>query len=461
MWSSLSTLLGLPILALISIPLILSAWVTISAALFALILRLSVVCIELFCGLVMHFFSVPTSPTSSLLTFTASEPTTPAAGRSRRNSSQTTTHPRKINDSLTSWVIGTSLDDPSNRKMNSYARSMIEAHNLSTPTPVYRVPISGDERRDFESVGGWRSYRTSKTCSSHTPHEKATGSTSSSSTHSTRGDVDPDVDIDADERAWLSLNNRLEFPSHLITLCTSVHAGSTLNSPESADWRNGRSNFHSLTGAAGSQGVYSGKQQNGSRHHHRSLTTSSLTTSDRRTGTGLSLALSTRPGNAPVHSREYGHSMLSSTPGLTAPFMTPQPYARLDSNSHSQSRFPPRAFPANSAPFTGSHPSSSGDGLGHSFGSNSSGGSFANGGGGGYFSLRRPGSSGSHILSGRVSPSASGYNTPGIGPSAEERDASSVGLARLMAHYTTSPRYRRQSISGPNSRGHAAWDRAG
>jgi hypothetical protein len=362
MWSSLSTLLGLPILALISIPLILSAWVTISAALFALILRLSVVCIELFCGLVMHFFSVPTSPTSSLLTFTASEPTTPAAGRSRRNSSQTTTHPRKINDSLTSWVIGTSLDDPSNRKMNSYARSMIEAHNLSTPTPVYRVPISGDERRDFEGVGGWRSYRTSKTCSSHTPHEKATGSTSSSSTHSTRGDVDPDVDIDADERAWLSLNNRLEFPSHLITLCTSVHAGSTLNSPESADWRNGRSNFHSLTGAAGSQGVYSGKQQNGSRHHHRSLTTSSLTTSDRRTGTGLSLALSTRPGNAPVHSREYGHSMLSSTPGLTAPFMTPQPYARLDSNSHSQSRFPPRAFPANSAPFTGSHPSSSGDG---------------------------------------------------------------------------------------------------
>ncbi|KAJ5696697.1 hypothetical protein N7536_007109 [Penicillium majusculum] len=460
MWPSISTLLALPILGLISIPLILSAWVTISAALFALLLRLSVVCIELFYGLVMHFFSVPTSSTSSLLTFAASEPTTPAAGRSRRNSSQTTTHPRKTNDPLNSWGIGTSLDDPANRKRNSYARSMIEAHNLSTQTPVYSLPISGDERRDFEGVGGWRSYRTSKTRSLNTPHEKATSSTSSSSTNST-GDVDPDADIDADERAWLSLNNRLELPSQLVTLCTSVHAGSTLTSPESADWRNGRSNFQSRTGATGSQDIYPEKQKDGSRHHHRSLTTSSLTTSDRRTGTGLSIALSTRPDNVAVHSREYGQSMLSSTARPTAPFMTPQPYARLDSNSLSQSRVLPRTFNASGAPFTSSYLSSFGDGLGQSFGSNSSGGSLANGGGGGYFSLRRPGSSGSHILSGRVSPSTSGYNTPAVGLSTEERDASSVGLARLMAHYPTSPRHRRQSISGPNSRGLAAGDRAG
>ncbi|KAJ5509465.1 hypothetical protein N7527_011608 [Penicillium freii] len=276
MWPSISTLLALPILGLISIPLILSAWVTISAALFALLLRLSVVCIELFYGLVMHFFSAPTSSTSSLLTFAASEPTTPAAGRSRRNSSQTTTHPRKTNDPLSSWGIGTILDDPANRKRNSYARSMIEAHNLSTQTPVYSLPISGDERRDFEGVGGWCSYRTSKTRSSNTSHEKPTSSTSSSPTHSTV-DVDPDADIDADERAWLSLNNRLELPSQLVTLCTSIHTGSTLTSPESADWRNGRSNFQSRTGATGSQDIYPEKQKDGSRHHHRSLTTSSLT----------------------------------------------------------------------------------------------------------------------------------------------------------------------------------------
>ena len=427
MWPSLSTLLALPILAIISIPLIFSAWVTISAALFALILRLSVVCIELFYGMLMHFFSVPTSPTSSLLTFAASEPTTPATSRSRRNSSQMTTHPRKINDPLTPWAISSSLDDPANRKMNSYARSMIEAHHLSTPTPICGLPISGDERRDFESVGGWRSYRASKPRSSHTPNG-ATTSTSSSSIHST-GDIDEDADIDADERAWLSLNNRLELPSQLVMLCTSVHGENTLNCHETADWRNGRSNIQSPTEAR----AYPDQQQNGSRNHHRSLTTSSLTTSDRRTGTGLSLALSNRPDTAVVNSRE-----LSSTARLAAPFMTPQPYVRLDSNSYSQS----------------------GDALGHSFGSNSSGGSFGNGGGGGYFSLRRPGSSGSHIHSGRASPSASGYTTPGIGLSTEERDAPSVGLARLMAHYPTSPRHRRQSISGSNSRGLAAGDRA-
>ncbi|CAI7620958.1 unnamed protein product [Penicillium glandicola] len=386
MWSSLSTLLVLPILALISIPLILSAWVTISVAVFALALRLSVVYVELVYGLVMHFFSVPTSPTSSLLTFTASEPTTPAAGRSRRNSNQTTTHARKTNahDPISSWAIGTSLDDPASRRRNSYAQSMVEAHNLSTP--MYSLPISGDERRDFEGVGGWRSCRTYKTRSSHIPHEKPTSSTSSSSTHSTSNDINPDAAIDADERAWLSLNNRLELPSQLVTLCTCVHAVNSSTQHESTDWRNGRCNFQSLTGAtASSQDIYPEQQKNGSRHHHRSLTTSSLTTSDQRTGTG--------------------------------------------SNSHSQSRALPRAFPANGAPFTSSYLSSFGDGMGHSFGSNSSGGSFANGG--------------------------------GVGLSTEERDASSVGLARLMVHYPTSPRRRRQSISGPNSRGLAAGDRAG
>ncbi|KAJ5788534.1 hypothetical protein N7457_003524 [Penicillium paradoxum] len=445
MWSSLPSLLALPILGLISIPLILSAWVTISFALITLVLRLSLVSVELVCGLFIHFFSVPTSPTSSLLTFTASEPTSPATGRSRRNSSQST-HSRKPNDFLTAWTTSTQ-DDPANRKRNSYARSMIEAH-LSTSTPQHHLPISGDERRDFEGVGGWRSYRSSKTRSTNTQ----ASSISSSSARSTTGDVDQDTDIDADERAWLSLNNRLELPSQLVTLATSVHT-STLNSPQNeSDSRTGRSNIHSLVGAAGSRH----KQQDGPRHHQRSLTTSLLTTSDRHTGTGLSLAVSTRPDSTTINSREYGQST-SSTARLTSPSMTPQPYVQLGSSWNSQTRAGPRAFPASGTPFTSTYLPSYGDGLGHSFGSNSSSGSVANG-GGGYFSLRRPGSSGSHILSGRVSPSASGCNTPGVGFSTEERDS---GLARLMVHYPTSPRHRRQSISGPNSRGLAAGDRSG
>ncbi|CAG8414801.1 unnamed protein product [Penicillium salamii] len=413
MWSTITTLIALPILAIISIPLILSAWVTISIALIALILRISVIYVELVFGILVHFLSVPTSPTSSLLTFVASEPPTPVSGRSRRNSNHAA---QRKHDPPSSWALGSTVDNY--RKKNSYARSMIEAH-LSPSTP-YGFPISGDERRDFEGVGGWRSYP-SKARSSN---EKPAWTSSSSSI----SDVDPTVD--ADERAWLSLNNRLELPSQLITLSTSTYGGSTLNSPLGEnESRNGR-NFQSLLEAAdpASNGL-------GSRHHHRSLTTSSLTTSDRRTGMGLSLALSTRADNAP-NSREH-ISVSSSTPRLPPPFMTPQPFAP----SHSQ----PRAARGsqNGAQFSNSYLSSSGE-LGHSFGSNSSG-SFDRG--GGYFSLRRPGSSGSHV-SGMVSPIASGYTTPGVGMSTEERDAASLASTRLMAHYPTSPRHRRQSVSG-------------
>jgi hypothetical protein len=441
MWSIPTALLALPLLAFISIPLILSAWVTISFALFALVLRLSVVSIELVYGLLLHFLSVPTSSTSSLLTFAASEPTTPADGRSRRNSGHGA-QPRKNNDSLASWAVGTSLEEPENRRRNSYARSMIEAHNLSPSTP-FGFPVCGDEGRDFEGVGGWRSCMPSKARSTHSLYEKSTSkaassASSSSSTHSRSGEGDPDADIDADDRAWLSLNHRLELPSQLITLGASGYPATTLNSPTHFDdTRNNRCHFQTFSPGADSHGLQFDGYHDGHRNHHRSLTTSSLTTSDRRTGAGLSLALLTRPDNTALHSREYGYGMSSSTSRLSAPFMTPQPYATFNT----QSRALPRGLPVNGAPYTSSYLSGSVDG-GHSFGSNLSGGS-----GGGYFSLRRRSSSGNHTLS----PSASGYTTPGVGASTDERDAS-LGFARLMAHYPTSPRHRRQSISGSNSR---------
>ncbi|KAJ5308871.1 hypothetical protein PENANT_c013G03696 [Penicillium antarcticum] len=440
MWSILSALLALPLLAVISIPLILSAWVTISFALFALVLRLSVVSIELVCGIFLHFLSVPTSSTSSLLTFAASEPTTPADGRSRRNSGYGA-QPHKNNNSLSSWTISTSLEDPENRRRNSYARSMIEAHNLS-PSTSFGFPVCGDEGRDFEGVGGWRSYMPSKARSTHSLYEKgaskAASSASSSATQSRSGEGDPDADIDADERAWLSLNNRLELPSQLVTLGFTGYSATTLNSPTHFDdSSNGRYHFRTFSPDGNSHSPQFDGHHNAPRNHHRSLTTSSLTTSDRRTGTGLSLALLTRPDTTASHSREYGYGMSSSTPRLSAPSMTPQPYSPFNTQSRNLSR----GLPTNAAPYTSSYLSSSVDG-GHSFGSNSSG-----GGGGGYFSLRRPSSPGNHTLS----PSASGYTTPGVGISTDERDAS-LGFARLMAHYPTSPRHRRQSASGSNSR---------
>ncbi|KAJ5142781.1 uncharacterized protein N7515_001568 [Penicillium bovifimosum] len=408
MWSTLSSLLALPLLCLISLPLILSAWITISLAFFALVLRLSIVYLELAFGLIKHFFSIPTSSTSSLLAFTASEPPTPATGRSRRNSSQPALHPHKThNDTLTSWAL-TNQPDPTRKK--TYAKSMIEAHNLTSTPGFPRLPISGDERRDFEGVGGWRSYKRK----AKSLREKPDFSVSSSSTRSTSADVDEDAEAEADERAWLSLNHRLELPSQLVTLGTSQHASSR-NSPDT----DSRANFpeHQQRDARSAQ-----------RHHHRSLTTSSLMTSDRRTGTGLSLALSTRPDSAGLRGQR-----------LAAPFMTPQPYGMFSASQ----RGPVRAFAATGALSTGFHVSGCGDGMGY-------------GSGGGYFALRRPGSS-SQVGSRRGSPSASGYTTPGAGLSGEERDASSLGLARLMAHYPTSPRHRRQSISGPNLRGGGAW----
>jgi hypothetical protein len=441
MWSILTALFALPLLAVISIPLILSAWVTISFALFALVLRLSVISVELLYGFLLHFLSIPTSSTSSMLTFTASEPTTPADGRSRRNSGHGA-QPRKNNDSLASWTIGMSLEDPQNRRKNSYARSMIEAHNLS-PSTSFGFPVYGDEGRDFEGVGGWRSCMSSKVRSTHSLHEKSTSkaasSASSSSTPSRSSEGDANADIDADERAWLSLNHRLELPSQLVTLGSSGYPATTLNSPTHFDdSRNGRYHFRTFSPGDDSHDIQLDGHHDEYRNHHRSLTTSSLTTSDRRTGMGLSLALLTRPDNTAPHTREYGYGMSASTSRLSAPFVTQQPYAPFNS----QSRALPRGFPVNGAPYTSSYLSSSMDG-GHSFGSNSSGGS-----GGGYFSLRRPSSSGNHTLS----PNASGYTTPGVGISTDERDAS-LGFARLMAHYPTSPRHRRQSISGSNSRG--------
>ena len=69
----------LPLLTLISVPLALSACITICFSVLALILRCSLVYIELCLAIIANYFVVPTAPHTSLLNFSASEPTTPAA----------------------------------------------------------------------------------------------------------------------------------------------------------------------------------------------------------------------------------------------------------------------------------------------------------------------------------------------------------------------------------------------
>lgn len=402
------TVLALPVLGLVSIPLLLSAWVTISFALLTLCIRLGIVYIELVLALLVNFFTLPVSSTS-FLTFAPSEPPSPIA--SRRNSGYGPIQAYRSNDSF--FTLGLSTHDENSKpKQKKYARSMVEAHVPMTPFI--------DDSRDFEGVGGWRSYHDSKRRGSHT-NEKPLSSNSSSAP-SIAGEVDIDEDIDADERAWLSLNHRLELPSQVITLGST--AGSTVHSPVLSP--RSVNNFHAFMPAS-SRSYHA--QHPEQRHHHRSHTTSSLTTSHRRTGGGLSLALSTRQDQP----RDSAHSV-SPSASRVAPFMTPQPYSQ-------------QIRPLTRPPGSSSHANGYSSRDGHMSGSADN----TVGNGGGYFAIPRPGSWYMPSFSGMGSPSASGYTTPGTGLSNEDRDAA-MHLTRLMAHYPTSVRHRRRSISGPHSR---------
>ncbi len=440
-----TTLVALPILGLVSIPLVLSAWVTISLALLTLLVRFAVVYLEVGYGLVVSFFTIPTS-TSSFLPFAASEPVTPAAGNSRRNSAHGLLQSRKTNDDLlTSGALVGAHDDPTRHRKTSYARSMIEPHHLPS-TPFLGLPVSGDERRDFEGVGGWRSYRNPSTISrprtSYSAHDKTFSSPSSSPAQSIDGEVEVDGDVDADELAWLSMNSRLELPSQVVTLGAGSHSTSLVNSPSNLDildTRNG-SATQALAASTSPWNQHTNTQQRpGQRHHHRSHTTSALTTLERRTGGGLSIALSARP--------DHTGRALSPSASRIAPFMTPQPYSPI------QTRSSTRLLPVSSASHSNAYLSSSADAANSGF-LGSSGGSFGSG-SGEYFALQRPGNGGHYMppLSAIDTPSGSGSGctTPGTGVSNEDRDGS-LGFTRLMAHYPTSVRHRRRSIAGPHSR---------
>lgn len=406
MFTLLTTLLALPVLGLICLPLLISAWITVIFALFTLFIRLSVVYVELVYEFVTNLFALP-AITSSLLTFAPSEPATPAAGNSRRNSAFGLTRSRKSQDSLSSWSIIEAQDDTSKRSQKTYARSMVEAHHLPTG---FGLPVSGDEWRDFEGVGGWRSCSNRPTSKngSNNPNDKPVSSISSSSAQSAMGDR-PDA-IDDDERAWLSLNDRLELPSQVITWGT----GSNIASPTNMDSFSPRGSFSNGMFPISSPRFYHTQPHSGQRHHQRSHTTSSLTSSEHRARNGLSVTLSSRPDHTGL-ARESGHAVSPSASRL-APFMTPQPYPTFRSS---------RTMPATTAT----------SGLSNSFD-------------GGYFALQRPGYHYVPSLETRESPNWSGYATPG----SEDRDVVSFQPPRLMSHYPTSARHRRRSLSGPHAR---------
>lgn len=421
-----STLLALPILTIVSIPLLLSAWVTVSLALITLTLRLGVVYIELSYALLVNFLKVPTT-TSSLFTFTASEPSSPAAGRSRRNSGYGLAQPSRSKDPSRAWALNEIHEDMAKHQRKRYARSMVEAHNTS-----YGLPNSGSEWRDFEGVGGWRPYSRNPR-GSKSLLEKRSTPPSASPAQSPTGDMNLDIDIEADERAWLSINYRLELPSQVVTLGTSSATTSNVTSPIHMGYFDDRKALHSnalMSTSKTRHNPNSGRP----RHHQRSHTTSSLTTCNSPTGGGLSLSLSTRPDRT-GHRREHGHH-LSPITSRMVPFKTPQPYSHIHTRtladtSHPDGHRSSSVEGPRSSPIEGSADRSSVNCTGS------------------YFALHRPRKVHIPKRSNTGSPGSSGLTTP---TSMESRDTSSLQLARWMAHHPVNFRHRRRSISGPHSR---------
>ncbi|KAJ5477421.1 hypothetical protein N7539_007565 [Penicillium diatomitis] len=440
-----TNLVALPILGLIAIPMVLSAWVTLWVALATLFVRFSVVYLDVIYGFVVSFFTLPLS-SSSFLSFAASEPVTPAAGNSRRNSAHGLMQSRWSHDDHLAPGVGAiqTNDESTKHDVKSYAQSMIEAHHLpSSSEPYIGLPVSGDERRDFEGVGGWRSYQypsdqASRPRTAPSAQEKSFHSASNSSTQSLQGEhaLEPEG-FDADDLAWLSLNYRLELPSHLVRLGDHLRSAPGVNSPPNLDYYPHASGLglHAMHPAQSASSRRS-HSHSGARHHHRSHTTSALTTSERRTGDFLSLALSTRP--------ESVNRFLSPSASRAGPFMTPQPF----SASLSSARTPFTHDLSRSEAYLSRSADAASSFLPTSHGAGERQGPY------GYFALQKIDRRDHQLPPSSVisSSSGSGATTPGLNPSGEDRDSSSLGLTRLMAHYPTGVRHRRRSIAGPHSR---------
>lgn len=386
---STTTFFTLPFLALISIPLVISAYITICFSVLALFLRLSVIYIELCYAIIANYFVIPTSNTSSLLNFAPSEPTTPLASTTPKRRSLD--HGRAVYFSGSSFHQSTPVSRSQSRpgcgqrRNSSYSEE--QQNNIDSPFydhdgrhfrrgghqreasyPSLRGflgLISGDERRDFEGVGGWRCRASSSKFYGH--HSRSVSSSSSNS-----------VNEEADERAWLSINNRLELPSQ--PLCIR---NNELVEP-SLPWRH-RQTFTSPDGSH-------------SLHHRRSATTSMLTSFNIRIPNSLSLSSSIRPDNHAMETR----SRAASPHSQSRQPVGDAPSAILSSSNSNNYVFSPPEGP------------------------------------GGYFTLRP--SSGP----------SSRTTTPGS-TTPNEENKSSEAIGRTMAHYAAGVRYRRRSISGPNS----------
>lgn len=262
-----NTIITLPILLFISIPLITSACFTIFLAFVALFIRFSFVYIKLLYGIVSSYFTIPTPESSSLLSFAASEPTTPGVSATPKRLSldygMTPLHSNSL--AYRQSFTGQLRRDSSRLRQNSSSsqgrveqewgpmgsgdvdvpRESLPATCPQHPTTAFLGLTSGDEGRDFEGVGGWRTQ-----ASSMGLHGYLSGSASPSPNDS--------VSDEAEERAWLSINERLQLPTQSLTV------GHSYGSPD----------HPFLWGCKQRSPIVADAHRD--RHHHRSATTSMI-----------------------------------------------------------------------------------------------------------------------------------------------------------------------------------------
>ncbi|PLB55174.1 hypothetical protein P170DRAFT_432711 [Aspergillus steynii IBT 23096] len=286
-----NTIITLPLLLLISIPLITSACFTIFLAFVTLFIRFSFVYIKLLYGIISSYFTIPTPENTSLLSFAASEPTTPgiSATPKRRSLDYGLTPLYSNSLAYRQSFSGPGRPDSLRRRQSSNSsegrgeqervamgssgayipRESFSMNSSHPPTTAFLGLTSGDEGRDFEGVGGWRTQASSIGLRGY-----LSGSASPSPNDS--------VSDEADERAWLSINERLQLPTQSLTL------GHSYDSPENPFLWGSRQRSPAVADA------------HRERHHHRSATTSMIPNPGSR-GSHSSASLSNRP--APHRSR--------------------------------------------------------------------------------------------------------------------------------------------------------------
>lgn len=264
-----------PLLFLFSVPLFIFGVITVSCAFAALFIRVSLVYIELSLALARNYILAVPDPSSSLnLQVSGEAPSSPSRSYAR-GIRRTHQYNRPLKSART-ISPGRNVPDQAYRRRRSAGSAegstkprrgseQSHQHRASLPLPstsplptAFYALTSGDQNRDFEGVGGWRTEFPTK------DKQKARSSPP------TPGD-------DKDDSAWTSFNRRLELPSiptpfaaRGTVIATSRGLGLSIGgAEEDAEGGGGDGRIWIPPSPMTSPGIRR-------RHHRRSVTTSAL-----------------------------------------------------------------------------------------------------------------------------------------------------------------------------------------